>query len=249
MRRIEQETFICMDCEATGLDLNADRIIEVGIIKFTFDEVIEEYETLINPERVISPESMAIHHITQEMVAGKPSIEQVLPEILKLIGNHIIIGHGIKFDIDMIDLASKRANIESSILYNQRVDTLRLARYYGGSSVNSLKQLGHHFNVHQEGSHRAMNDVLVNIDVFKHLTKKFRYTNEIFDVLSKPIQMQQMPFGKYKGRAFRDIPLDFLMWAARKDFDEDLLFSLRTEISRRKKGNLFSQASNPFNDL
>ena len=42
---------------------------------------------------------------------------------------------------------------------------------------------------------------------------------------------------------------EYLIWAAKKPFDQDLLFSLRSEINRRKKGNLFTQAGNPFSEL
>lgn len=249
MKRLDQETFICLDCEMTGLDLVQDHIVEIAVAKFNFDGIIEEYQTLIDPERPIPPETTAIHHITDEMVQGKPKIQEVLPHILQMIGSYIIVGHGIKHDVDLIALAAERANISTQVAHNLKIDTLRLARHYGESPVNSLSELRRHFNVEPEGAHRAMGDVSVNIQVFKHLAKKFRNTREIFDLLAKPIQMQTMPFGVHKGRPFKDLPLEYLKWAASKDFDQDLMFSLRSEFNRRKKGNLFSQASNPFKDF
>lgn len=248
MKKLDQEVFVCIDCEMTGLDLT-DQIVEIGVIKFTFDQILDEYETLIYPGRPIPPESTAIHHITDEMVAGKPTIDQILPKIFEIAGSHTIIGHGIKHDIDLIALAAEKANIPTSIGKNPRMDTLRLARLYGESPINSLEQLRKHFNVPLEGAHRAMSDVIVNMHVFKHLCRRFRTTSEVFDILSKPIQMRLMPFGKHKGRPFKELPIEYLIWASNKEFDEDLIFSLRTEIKRRKKGNLFSQAGNPFNNL
>lgn len=249
MKKLDQEVFVCVDCEMTGLDLVKDEIIEIGVIKFTFDQILEEYETLVDPKRTIPPESIAIHHITDEMVVGKPTIDQVLPQVLQMVGSHIIIGHGIKHDIDLIALAAERSNIPTTIGHNPRMDTLRLARLYGESPINSLEQLRRHFNVPQEGAHRAMSDVIVNMHVFKHLCRRFRTTSDVFDVLSKPIQMRLMPFGKHKGRPFKELPIEYLVWASNKDFDEDLIFSLRSEIKRRKKGNLFTQAGNPFNNI
>jgi DNA polymerase-3 subunit epsilon len=58
-----------------------------------------------------------------------------------------------------------------------------------------------------------------------------------------------MPLGKHKGRPMKEIPLQYLQWIVHKGFDQDLLYSIRTELSRRKKGNLFSQSSNPFSNL
>lgn len=58
-----------------------------------------------------------------------------------------------------------------------------------------------------------------------------------------------MPLGKHKGRTFDEIPLDYLLWAERKDFDQDLLYSIRLELRNRKKGRGFEQSSSPFADL
>lgn len=249
MRPLDQETFVCLDCETTGLDPDQDRIIEVAVAKFSFNEITERFETLVDPERLIPEASMAIHHITDEMVSGQPKICDVLPEVLKFIGNATIVGHGIFFDMQLVHNAAKRHDLESKIIYNPYIDTLRLARLYGESPVNSLERLREHFNIPQEGAHRAMSDVLVNISVFKQLARRYKTKDQVFQLLSKPIQMKMMPLGKHKGRLLKDIPIEYLQWAVHKDFDQDLIFSLRQEIIRRKKGNGFSQAANPFGQL
>lgn len=249
MTLIKDTTFVCLDCEATGLNTATDRIIEVAVATFTLDGIQSSFESLIDPECPIPEASIAIHHITQDMVLGKPKIEDVLSEILLLAGNHPIIGHGINFDIDLIDIAAKKANVSCQIKKNLAFDTLRLARLYGQSPTNSLQQLRMHFNIAEEGAHRAMSDVIVNIQVFKKLASHFKTVKQLVDALSKPIIMKNMPLGKHKGRPMKEIPLDYLLWAARQDFDQDLLFSLRTEVNRRKKGDSFSQLANPFANL
>lgn len=245
----QKDIFVCVDCETTGLDPEQDRIIEVAAVTFTLDEVLENFESLINPECPIPESSIEFHHITQAMVDDKPKIQEALPQLLKIIGEKIIIGHGIGFDIQIIANSAKRFNIPCKILSNRSLDTLRMARLYGESPINSLEYLRKHFNIKFEGTHRAMGDALVNIEVFRRLAKDYRTTKQIFDALSKPILFKMMPLGKYKGRLLRDLPLDYLLRSAGRDFDQDLLFSLRTEINRRKKGDLFSQASNPFSKL
>jgi DNA polymerase-3 subunit epsilon len=248
MKPLNQQVFVCLDCETTGLDANGDRIIEVAACRFTINENLAQCESLIDPQCIIPESSIAIHHITPDMLEGKPKIEEFLPELLNLVGNHIIIGHGIKFDIDIIAASAARANIPCKIQHNLYIDTLRLARHYGESPINSLEQLRKHFNITEEGAHRAMNDVIVNMDVFKFLTKPYKTVDQIFDVLAKPAAMKIMPLGKHKGRPISEVPLQFLLWAANKDFDQDLLFSIRSEIKRRKKGT-FETSNNPFNQL
>lgn len=246
---LSKDTFVCVDIEATGLDILNDRIIEIALIKFTFDEILETKETLIDPTVPIPPDSTEIHHITDAMVKGKPTIDQVLPDFLQIIGSHPLVGHGIPFDINMMQAEAKRHSIPHKLSQIPFIDTLRLARLYGDSQANSLESLRQHFNIAPHGAHRAMNDVIVNIEVFKFLSEKFKKTEEIFKRLQKPILLKTMPLGKHKGRKFNEIPLEYLKWASHQNFDQDLLYSIRTQINQRKKGGSFSQAANPFSSL
>lgn len=249
MRTIEEEKFICIDCEFTGLDPHQDRIIEVAAAVFDAKTIYSQFESLIDPEYPISESSMAIHHITQEMVKDKPKIHEVLPKLLQMIGKHTIIGHGIGFDIEFIHNSAQRSQIPCDIKTNPSLDTLRMARLYGESPINSLEKLRQHFHIEEEGAHRAMNDVLVNMEVFRQLIKQYKTTQQLFEALAKPIYMKTMPLGKHKGRLLKEIPLQYLLWAVNKDFDQDLLFSLRSEIKRRKQGDRFEQSSSPFANL
>ena len=249
MPSLQEETFICLDCETTGLDSEKDRIIEIAVVKFTMESTLAEFESLIDPECSIPEESIVIHKITQEMVAGKPRISSILPSLLEIVGNHTIIGHGIDFDISLVVNAAERAGVPHNLKKNRFLDTLRMARLYGESPTNSLEQLRKHFNIPHEGAHRAMNDVVVNIAVFKYLAMRYKTLDHLFDVLSRPIQMKCMPLGKHKGRPLKEIPVEYLRWAVTKDFDQDLIYSLRMELKRRKVGNPFAQAANPFATL
>ena len=249
MGLIEKDTFVCLDCETTGLTPESDQIIEVALVKFNFDKQLDSYETLIDPRTPISPESIAIHHITDEMVQGKPTIQEVLPKILEFIGKHIIVGHGISTDIAFLRVAAKRHQIPCHLDTHPSIDTLRLARLYGESPTNSLEKLRQHFNIAEEGAHRAMSDVIVNIEVFKYLSQRYKTTEEMTQRLKSPILLKAMPLGKHKGRSFSEIPVEYLRWASHQDFDQDLLFSLKTELKKRGKGSQFHQAANPFSDL
>ncbi len=249
MGLLSEEVFICIDCETTGLDSAQDRIIEVAAVLFTFSNIESTFETLINPGCLISPESIQIHNIYDEMVQGKPAIDKIIPQILTLIDKHVIIGHGIQFDIDFLAAEAKRHRIPNQLDTCRSIDTLRLARLYGQSSTNSLENLRKHFNIPEEGAHRAMNDVMVNIEVFKHLTKSFKTTEDIFNRLKKPILLRIMPLGKYKGRPFSEIPIEYLYWGLKKDFDLDLTFSLKHELKRRRQKGRFENSANPFSAL
>ncbi len=249
MTSLRQEIFVCLDCESTGLEPEKDKIVEIAAARFNFDKILQEIESLINPECEIPTTSQEIHKISQEMVADKPKIKEILPDLLKMIDGHILVGHGIGFDIALIAAEAKRNQIPCNIQQLRFIDTLRLARLYGESPVNSLEQLRKHFNIQPEGAHRAMSDVTVNIEVFKFLTKNYQTTEQVFKALEKPIKLKAMPLGKHKGRRFEEIPVEYLLWAERKDFDQDLLFSIRSELRNRKRGGGFEQSGNPFANL
>lgn len=249
MGLLKKEVFVCFDCESTGLDPEKDRIIEIAAVKFTFDSILESKEALINPEILIPQETTRIHHITDAMVQKSPKIQEVIQDYLNCIGEHIVVGHGIPFDLALLHAEANRVGVTSH-LFNQRyLDTLRLARLYGESPTNSLESLRKHFNIRAINAHRAMSDVLVNIDVFKYLSQGFHKVEEIFKKLEKPIALKAMPLGKHKGRPFGEIPTEYLNWACHQKFDQDLLFSLRLELKKRKGGMQFFQAANPFSNL
>lgn len=248
-RPLEQEVFVCIDCEATGLDPKNDRIIEIAAAKFTLNEILEQKDDLVDPKCDIPETSIAIHNITPDMVQGKPTIQEVLPGFFEFIGKHIIVGHNIQYDIDIINYTAQREGIPCHIQKNPTIDTLRLARLYGESPSNSLEQLRQHFNIDFEGAHRALNDVVVNIGVFRYLSQKFNSSKQILKTLEKPIALKYMPLGQHKGRLMKEIPLEYLKWAASKDFDMDLLYSIRSELKRRKVKKDFGQSTNPFQNF
>lgn len=249
MGLLSEEIFVCLDCESTGLEPEKDRIIEIAAARFTFGKILQHFETLVDPQCDIPQISQNIHKISLEMIRGKPKIAEVLPQLLKMIDGHILVGHGIGFDIALIAAEARRHQIPTTIVKQLTIDTLRLARFYGESPVNSLQQLRQHFNIEPEGAHRAMSDVVVNIEVFKQLARPYKTTEEIFKILEKPIRLKTMPLGKHKGRKFEEIPIEYLLWAERKNFDQDLLYSIRSELRHRKKGGSFEQSSNPFSNL
>ncbi len=249
MGSLNQDVFVCIDCESTGLDPATDRILEIAVARFTFQDILDSFESLVDPECAIPETSQEIHKISLQMIAGKPKIRELLPRVLRLIEGHLIVGHGVQFDIALIANEAKRAQIPSHIHEQPFLDTLRLARLYGGSPINSLEQLRGHFNIPPEGAHRAMSDVKVNIEVFKYLVQSYRTTEEVLQILQKPIKLKAMPLGKHKGRRFEEIPIEYLLWAERKDFDQDLLFSIRSEIRHRRRGGGFEQSANPFATL
>lgn len=248
---MQNKKLICLDIESTGLNTKLDRIIEVAAVRFSLKKNLDSFETLVNPKCKIPMASQKIHRITDDMVKDKPEFRTILPQLKEFIDGAIIVGHGINWDIECLENATQEHHF---VLFEKKpviIDTLRLARLCGHQPTSfSLEHLRDYFNIPSIGfAHRAMNDVLVNIELFRVLAKDYKSLSHLIKRLAKPILLKVMPLGKHKGRRFDEIPLDYLYWALRKKFDQDLLYSIRCHIKLRQNGRSFTQATNPFSNL
>src|SRR5258708_28832500 len=96
---------IALDLETTGLDSSTAQIIEIGIAKFQGHEILEKYRTFVDPEEQIPPRITAITGIMQDDVSGAPKLQDVLPEVVRLVGMAPIIGHNGEFDMRFLQRA------------------------------------------------------------------------------------------------------------------------------------------------
>ncbi|MDA8773999.1 DUF3820 family protein [Chlamydiia bacterium] len=249
----EENIYCCLDCEATGLNKSEDRIIELAIVTFKLTkdgyEVIETFNSLINPKRSIPQESIDIHHITNDMVTDQPTFDKHVQIIRRLISNHPIVGHSVDFDMHLIQSEYKRVNEYYPYKNNLIIDTLRLARLNGSEIDNSLIKVARKNNINAVQTHRALDDVMLNIEVFCVLSRKFKSFNQMKSAINKPIKLNMLPFGKYKGRPLSAIPERHLHWLSKQEFDIDIGYSINKEIKRRKQHNGFHQKGNPFSGL
>jgi DNA polymerase III subunit epsilon len=107
-------TFTAIDLETTGLDADVDRIVEVGLVKFTGDgTVLDEFSTLVNSPGS-SREARDVHRIDDEDLVGAPDISQVLPEVLAFISGTVLVAHNLEFEERFLAAAARRARIPLS---------------------------------------------------------------------------------------------------------------------------------------
>ena len=161
-RRLNDGTFVCFDLETTGLSIKYDRITEFGAVKIKNGFVIDRLDILINPEKEIPHDIELKTRITNEMVKDKPTINEVLPEILAFFGDAIIVSHNIEFDYGMLKEAVRRRGFGT--FEYPSIDTLALSRYiYPENVSHSLGSLCKRLEVayDEEGAHRADYDAQV----------------------------------------------------------------------------------------
>lgn len=154
------DDFVAIDLETTGLDAGRDAAVAVAVVPFRGGEPIGGYETLVNPGRPIPAASTRIHGITDEMVMAAPRLGEVLDEIEVLCSGHVVVGHGVAFDLAILERV-RRAHHRPP-LPNTALCTMRLAAalHLGWTDV-TLEALATRLGVPVVGRHTARGDALV----------------------------------------------------------------------------------------
>lgn len=135
--------YVVIDTETTGLDYDCCDLIEVSALHFVNGVCVDRFSSLVQPpllyySRRVNEDTLELYPayvddfissltgITNEMLAGAPKPEQVIPQLLNFIGDGVLIGHNVHFDINFIYDAAM--NVCNQPLHNDFIDTLRIAR-------------------------------------------------------------------------------------------------------------------------
>ena len=160
--------YTVLDIETTSLDSRDGEILEISALKVRNKKIVAEFSKLI---KVTEVGEFTIHltGITdEEMRKYGEDIDFVLTEFLAFLGNDIIVGHNINFDINFIyDNLEKRLGL---YLDNDFVDTLRLSRMLlSFLPRHRLDDLISYFNLETRNEHRALNDCILTNQVYLKL--------------------------------------------------------------------------------
>ncbi|MBR3862750.1 MAG: PHP domain-containing protein, partial [Clostridia bacterium] len=151
-----EDEFVVFDIETTGLSNRTCGITEIGAVKVKNGEVLERYNTFVNPEMPIPAEVVELTGITDEMVKDARVIGEVLPEFLNFVGDRLLIAHNADFDIGFIRVAAKNNGLPFENAY---LDTVALSRHLNTDLKNhKLDTLAKYFNLGEFNHHRASDD-------------------------------------------------------------------------------------------
>lgn len=163
---------IVLDVETTGLDYKKERIIEFAAVRLENGVIKAKYETLINPKQHIRKSSMAVHGITEEMIADQPTEEEAMPAIFEFIGEYPIVAHNAIFDYNFLNESSKR--LYGKPIVNQRIDSQFLFKeVYPEFESHGLENLMLKFGVDFDTRHRAMADTIGLAEAYPKLKKLY----------------------------------------------------------------------------
>ncbi|MEG0300562.1 exonuclease domain-containing protein, partial [Cetobacterium sp.] len=154
---IDEETYIVFDLETLGLNAHQNEIIEIGAIKLQGRRIVDKYSQLINPGKKIPKKIQEITGITDSMVEGMPTIDEILPKFMEFVGDATLVAHNAPFDMGFL-----KRDVKKHLGYDYNpavIDTLQMARdLYPNQKGYGLKPMTKFLKVALENHHRAVDD-------------------------------------------------------------------------------------------
>lgn len=166
-RRLAELAYTVFDTETTGLDPAAgDEIISVGAVRMLNGRLLtaEVFDQLVDPRRPISAASAKIHGIRPEMLAGQPTLDQVLPAFHQFCEDTVLVGHNAAFDMRFLQLKEAATGVRFT---QPLLDTLLLsAVLHRDLGEHQLESIAGRFGVSVTGRHTALGDAMVTGEIF-----------------------------------------------------------------------------------
>lgn len=169
--RLDKITYTVFDTETTGLNPDGgDEIISIAAVRIVNNRIVYQdiFEELIDPKRDIPIESYKIHGINYEMVAGKKSINEILPVFKQFVSEDtVLLGHNIAFDMKMLKVKEKATDIK---FLNPVVDTLLLsAVLHPIHKQHDMENIARRLGVNIIARHTALGDAIATAEIFLKL--------------------------------------------------------------------------------
>ena len=227
---------VFIDLETTGIDICKDRIIEVAIIKIFPDRKREVVHRRINPEMPIPKSSSDIHGILDEHVKDAPTFKQIAHELKGFIDNSDLSGYNSnRFDIPLLVEEFLRANIELDMSGRRMLDVQTIFH------MMEKRTLGAAYKFYCEkdliDAHSAEADASATWEILEAQLERYTHLGETLDTILKFTGEEKLidfarrlsfdngvevfNFGKYKGRAVRDVlktDPGYYQWIMKGDF-------------------------------
>jgi DNA polymerase-3 subunit epsilon len=164
--------FVVVDVESTGgSPKRGDRLTEVAAVRMVGGEVVDCWESLVNPRRPIPPSVSRLTQITDEMVAGAPTFGELADELRGALEGAVFVAHNVSFDWRLLQAEYERC--KGGRLDGEVLCTLRLARkLHPELRRRSLGALADYYSIGFEDWHRAGPDARATAELLSRFLKR-----------------------------------------------------------------------------
>lgn len=163
--------FVAFDLETTGTLPGVDRIVEIGAVRLIDGEVDAVFSTLVDPQRPMPEGATRVNGITDDMLVGKPKIEDCLGPLAEFCGDDLMVAHNAAFDYGF--LLSEYQRHECGTPKGLVLCSFLLAKkMFPGLANYKLSTLVQHLSIQAGGYHRAEEDATYCGKVFLKIVER-----------------------------------------------------------------------------
>jgi len=157
---LSELSYVVVDTETTGgQSLLGDRITEFAAVVVKGGQIVEVYETLVNPQRSIPHFVTQLTNITWDMVRNAPTFDRIAPDVLRVLDGNVFVAHNATFDWRFVTTEVSRSTGRQ--LRGRRLCTVKIARkVLPQLSRRSLDYVARYYGVEIRNRHRAGGDAL-----------------------------------------------------------------------------------------
>lgn len=164
--------YVILDLETTGHSPDWDDILEIAVLRYKDNNLVSQYTSLLNIGHNVPTVVSQITGITTSMICDAPILSDIMSEIDEIIGDCIIIGHNVSYDINFLNNAYVK--YLGKTIKNSFVDTLRLARLlHKDRPHNRLIDLCEIYDLDSSGLHRSIKDCLITKEIYDILKSEY----------------------------------------------------------------------------
>jgi DNA polymerase-3 subunit epsilon len=164
------QTYVVVDVETTGGRPGLHRVTEIGAVKLQGGEIIDEWSSLINPQRSIPPNITRITGIDEAMVAEAPLFADIADSFADFMGDAIFAAHNVNFDYGFI--STEFEMIDRKFRHPKICTCSSMRKLYPGYRSYSLKNLCQEFQIDLKSHHRALCDAKAAAELLKMVNDK-----------------------------------------------------------------------------
>ena len=185
---------IVFDIETTGLSVQNCKITEIGAVKIKNGEIVDTFNTFVNPEVPIPAEIVELTSITDEMVADAPKINEALRAFFDFVGGDrkLLVAHNASFDTGFIRYAAEQCGMPFN---NPYLDTVALSRYINPTlKKHKLDVLAEHYGLGDFNHHRACDDAAMLAAIYFKMIKSMKEQDiKSFEQLKRDMSAKSNP--------------------------------------------------------
>lgn len=185
------QRYAIVDIETTGGMAKRDKIIEIAVVLHDGHAVIDQYSTLVHPERSIPYEITRITGIDDSMVEDAPRFYEIAKEFILFTQGAIFVAHNVNFDYSFIREEFDRLGFTFSM---RQLCTVKLSRKsFPGLRSYSLGNLINHFDISVSARHRALDDALATAEIFTKILNLRHSSEDVTIMINRGVKETKLP--------------------------------------------------------